>query len=130
MTTNLLGSGLLAYRIWMIDRDTSGVVRVPPRSGVTATLLLRVLIDAAVLYTFALIALLLCYAFQSIGQLVLVGYGTAHNIHRVLHGPRSHRHRKEQLFSCPFRCAVASSLCKSNTESSEPRVSDVRRSSV
>ncbi|KAF8129281.1 hypothetical protein EV363DRAFT_1432674 [Boletus edulis] len=130
MTTNLLGSGLLAYRIWMIDRDTSGVVRVPPRSGVTATLLLRVLIDAAVLYTLALIALLLCYAFQSIGQLVLVDMVPpiiSIAFYTVLVRIAIAKNNSSRVHSdalSPLRFA------RVTPSPSEPRVSDVRRSSV
>ena len=48
------------------------MVRVLSRSGVEGTLLLRVLVDAAVLYTLTLFVLLTCYAFQNIGQLIVL----------------------------------------------------------
>ncbi|KAN0073790.1 hypothetical protein V8E55_012044 [Tylopilus felleus] len=72
MTTNSLSSGLLVYRIWTTNRDEPGVVRVLSRSGVDAMLLLRVLIDAVVLYTLTLFALLLCYAYQNTGQFIVL----------------------------------------------------------
>ncbi|KAI9570733.1 hypothetical protein HD554DRAFT_2017845 [Boletus coccyginus] len=72
MTTNVLSSALLAYRIWTTNRDEPGVVRVLSRSGVETTLLLRVLIDAAVLYLLSLFALLVCYAYRSEGEFIVL----------------------------------------------------------
>lgn len=48
------------------------MVLVLSRSGVEATLLLRVLIDAAVLYALTLFALLVCYTYQNTGQFILL----------------------------------------------------------
>lgn len=62
---------LLAYRIWTANQDVPGVVRVLSRSGVEANLLLRVLIDSALLYTLTLFALLVCYAYQNVGQFIV-----------------------------------------------------------
>lgn len=63
---------LLAYRIWITDRNEPGVVRVLSRSAVEAKLLLRVLVDAAFLYTLTLFALLVCYAYQNTGHFIVL----------------------------------------------------------
>ena len=55
-----------------MNRDEPGVVRVLSRSGVEGTQLLRVLLDAAALYTLTLFVLLVCCAYQSIGQLIVL----------------------------------------------------------
>ncbi|KAH0830151.1 hypothetical protein J3R83DRAFT_1499 [Lanmaoa asiatica] len=119
MATNVLSSALLAYRIWTTNQNVPGVVRVLSRSGVEVTLLLRILVDAAVLYTLVLLTLLVCYAFQNTGQVILLDMvrsssylrspnsdhvmtsltrlllDDALNIYHLLHGPHSHRHREE-----------------------------------
>ncbi|KAG8217092.1 hypothetical protein J3R82DRAFT_5119 [Butyriboletus roseoflavus] len=72
MATNALSSALLAYRIWTMNRNVPGVIRVLSRSGVEAKLLFRVLIDSALLYTLTLFALLTCYAYQNTGQFIVL----------------------------------------------------------
>ncbi|KAI9569055.1 hypothetical protein HD554DRAFT_2322039 [Boletus coccyginus] len=59
LAANLLSSGLLAYRIWTIERNV-GLV------------LLRVLVDAALLYSATLSAALICFVNASNGQYVVL----------------------------------------------------------
>ncbi|KAG2136052.1 hypothetical protein DEU56DRAFT_367205 [Suillus clintonianus] len=68
MTTNFLSSGLLAYRIWKIERDCS------PIRATKSTMMpiVRVLMDAAVLYSVTLVTTLICFLCSNNGQLVLV----------------------------------------------------------
>ncbi|KAG2365240.1 hypothetical protein BDR07DRAFT_1399560 [Suillus spraguei] len=66
LATNLSSSGLLVYRIWMIERNVSAV-----RSKKnTMTPIVR-LIDSAVLYTVMLLILLICYLCSNNGDLVV-----------------------------------------------------------
>ncbi|KIJ62366.1 hypothetical protein HYDPIDRAFT_176509 [Hydnomerulius pinastri MD-312] len=68
LATNLLSSGLLAYRIWMIDRRISGM-----RSSRSKTMpVLRVLMDAAILYSVALFTALMCFVSSNNGQYVVL----------------------------------------------------------
>ncbi|KAG1730443.1 hypothetical protein EDB19DRAFT_1856249 [Suillus lakei] len=67
LATNLLSSGLLAYRIWMIERSVS-TVRTTKGSLVP---IVRVLVDAAVLYSVALFTRLICFIYNNNGQEVL-----------------------------------------------------------
>ncbi|KAF8548458.1 hypothetical protein OG21DRAFT_1449085 [Imleria badia] len=130
MTTNVLSSALLAYRIWTTNRDEPGVVRVLSRSGVDATLLLRVLVDGAVLYTFTLFTLLACYAYQNTGQFIVLDMVTpiiSITFYTVLVRIAIARNDSARVATAslsPLRFAVrvAPSL-------SEPRLSGARRSS-
>ncbi|KAG2347121.1 hypothetical protein BDR05DRAFT_1043978 [Suillus weaverae] len=68
ITTNLLSSGLLAYRIWAIDRDNSTIRATKS----TMMPIIRVLMDAAILYSATLIVTLICFLCSNNGQMVLV----------------------------------------------------------
>ncbi|KAG2142366.1 hypothetical protein DEU56DRAFT_733896 [Suillus clintonianus] len=64
MATNGLSSGLLAYRIWMIERNVSAARATKG----TMMPIVRVLLDAAVLYTAALLIALICYLLSNNGM--------------------------------------------------------------
>ncbi|KAG0704133.1 hypothetical protein DFH29DRAFT_392834 [Suillus ampliporus] len=68
LATNLSSSGLLAYRIWMIQHDISTVHAMKS----TMMPIVRVLIDAAVLYSAVLITLLICFLCSNNGELILL----------------------------------------------------------
>ncbi|KAG2340475.1 hypothetical protein BDR05DRAFT_966754 [Suillus weaverae] len=68
IATNLLSSGLLAYRIWTVERAVS-TVRAS-KSNVMP--IIRVLVDAAVLYTVVLFIALVCFVCSSNGEIVVV----------------------------------------------------------
>lgn len=61
--------GLLAYRIWIIERNASSF-----RTSKQNTLMpvLRVLVDAAILYSATLFTALLCFVNSNNGQYVLL----------------------------------------------------------
>ncbi|KAG1744860.1 hypothetical protein EDB19DRAFT_1632608 [Suillus lakei] len=67
LTTNVLCSGLMAYRIWMIEREVS---KVRTTKG-TMMPIVRVLVDAAALYSVVLFSLLLCFVTRNNGESVL-----------------------------------------------------------
>ncbi|KAG1797349.1 uncharacterized protein HD556DRAFT_252115 [Suillus plorans] len=67
ITTNLLCSGLLIYRIWNIERRVSKI----RASNSTMMPIVRVLVDAAVLYTVMLLGLLICFLAENDGESVL-----------------------------------------------------------
>ncbi|KAG1722346.1 hypothetical protein EDB19DRAFT_464652 [Suillus lakei] len=68
LATNLMGSGLLAYRIWIIERNVSAVCTTKgPMMPI-----LRVLVDAAVLYSVVLLATLICFVYSSNAQYILL----------------------------------------------------------
>ncbi|KAJ8594709.1 hypothetical protein M405DRAFT_808478 [Rhizopogon salebrosus TDB-379] len=68
ISTNLLGSGLLAYRIWTIERNVSGT-----RTRKSPTMhILRVLMDAAILYSVALLITLICFVLSNGGDIVML----------------------------------------------------------
>ncbi|KAG2142361.1 hypothetical protein DEU56DRAFT_971983 [Suillus clintonianus] len=64
MATNGLSSGLLAYRIWMIERNVSGARATKG----TLMPIVRVLVDAAVLYTVILVISLICFLLSNNGM--------------------------------------------------------------
>ncbi|KAG2110693.1 hypothetical protein DEU56DRAFT_749808 [Suillus clintonianus] len=66
LATNLLSSGLLAYRIWTIERNVSGAYATKNKMPI-----LRVLIDAALLYSAALCTSLACFALFNNGFYVM-----------------------------------------------------------
>ncbi|KAG2141893.1 hypothetical protein DEU56DRAFT_734031 [Suillus clintonianus] len=68
LVTNLLSSGLLAYRIWMLERSIS-TVRTTKSSMMP---IVRVLVDAAILYTAALVTRLIFFIYNNNGQEFLV----------------------------------------------------------
>lgn len=63
MATNGLSSGLLAYRIWMIERNVSTVRTTKS----TMMPIVRMLMDAAVLYTVVLFIGLICFVTSNNG---------------------------------------------------------------
>ncbi|KAG1847109.1 hypothetical protein C8R48DRAFT_732023 [Suillus tomentosus] len=65
IATNLLSSGLLAYRIWIIQRGVSGVNNT---SRNTVMPIVRVLVDAAILYSAALLTALILFVSGNNGQ--------------------------------------------------------------
>lgn len=68
IATNLLSSGLLAYRIWMIEHSVSTV-----RTGKSSLMpILRVLVDSAVLYSAVLFPALICFVFSNTGEVVVL----------------------------------------------------------
>lgn len=66
LATNLLSSGLLAYRIWMSERRVSGI-----RATKGKMPLLRVFVDAAILYSAVLCSSLICFALSNNGLYVM-----------------------------------------------------------
>ncbi|KAG2120250.1 hypothetical protein DEU56DRAFT_928448 [Suillus clintonianus] len=68
LSTNLLSSGLLAYRICMIERTVCTVRTVKGSIMPIA----RVLVDAAALYSVTLLARLICFVYNNNGQEVVV----------------------------------------------------------
>ncbi|KAG1841536.1 hypothetical protein DFJ58DRAFT_808062 [Suillus subalutaceus] len=66
IATNLLSSGLLAYRIWMIERKVSTIHATKNKTPV-----LRVLVDAAVLYSAAVCSSLISFICSSSGMYVM-----------------------------------------------------------
>ncbi|KAI9461386.1 hypothetical protein HD554DRAFT_1522177 [Boletus coccyginus] len=69
LATNLLSSGLLAYRIWSIERSVSSI-RVSKKD--TMMPVFRVLVDAAILYSATLFTALLCFVNANNGQFVVL----------------------------------------------------------
>lgn len=63
MATNLLSSGLLAYRIWLIEHGVSAVRTTKS----TVMPIVRMLVDAAVLYTVVLFIGLICFVTSNNG---------------------------------------------------------------
>ncbi|KAG1730237.1 uncharacterized protein EDB91DRAFT_1252708 [Suillus paluster] len=68
LATNLSASGLLGYRIWMVERNVSAI-RATKGSMMP---ILRVLVDAAVLYSVALLSALVCFVEWNNGQYVML----------------------------------------------------------
>ncbi|OJA19438.1 hypothetical protein AZE42_04223 [Rhizopogon vesiculosus] len=68
LSTNLLSSGLLAYRIWMIE---CSIFTSRTRSGSTMPVL-RVIVDAALLYSVTLLPALVCFICSNNGQFVMI----------------------------------------------------------
>jgi hypothetical protein len=68
LSTNLLSTLLLAYRIWSIDRRVTGVrlTKGPLRP------VLSVVIDSGFLYLFTLVAALACFASENDGQNIVL----------------------------------------------------------
>ncbi|KAG1859800.1 hypothetical protein F4604DRAFT_1151753 [Suillus subluteus] len=66
LATNVLSTGLLAYRIWMIERKVSAI-----RTTKHKVPILRVLIDAAVLYSAALGSSIICFSLWNDGLYVM-----------------------------------------------------------
>ncbi|KAG1746707.1 uncharacterized protein EDB91DRAFT_1267323 [Suillus paluster] len=68
ISTNLIGSGLLAYRIWTIERNVSAIRTTKG----TMMPIVRVLVDAALIYSATLISTLICFINSSNGQYILL----------------------------------------------------------
>ncbi|KAG0707141.1 hypothetical protein DFH29DRAFT_797176 [Suillus ampliporus] len=68
LATNLLASGFLAYRIWMIECNVSAI---RTKKG-TLMPLVRVLVDAAILYSVSLLLALVCFVKSNNGQYVML----------------------------------------------------------
>ncbi|KAG0709468.1 hypothetical protein DFH29DRAFT_888715 [Suillus ampliporus] len=68
ISTNLISSGLLAYRIWAIECETS---KIRATKG-TTTYIVRVLVDAALMYSAALFSTLILFARSNNGQYVML----------------------------------------------------------
>ncbi|KAG1805522.1 uncharacterized protein BJ212DRAFT_1580734 [Suillus subaureus] len=68
IVTNLLSSGLLAYRIWKIERSVTN----SRTTKITTTSILRVLMDAAILYSMALLCTLVAMVCSNDGSLVMI----------------------------------------------------------
>ncbi|KAJ8594707.1 hypothetical protein M405DRAFT_808472 [Rhizopogon salebrosus TDB-379] len=68
LATNFLGTGLLAYRIWTIDRSVAGLrtTRSP------MMYILRVILDAAILYSVALLIVLISFTRSNNGNIVML----------------------------------------------------------
>lgn len=66
LATNLLSSGLLAYRIWKSERKVSGI-----RATKRKMPLLRVFLDAAILYSAALCSSIICFVLSNNGLYVM-----------------------------------------------------------
>ncbi|KAG2129192.1 uncharacterized protein EDB93DRAFT_142256 [Suillus bovinus] len=68
IATNLLSSALLAYRIWMVERNVS-TIRAKKNTMVP---IVRVLVDSAVLYSVALFTALITYVCSNNGQNIIL----------------------------------------------------------
>lgn len=68
LASNLLASGFLAYRIWMMERNVSAI-RVSRSSMMP---IVRVLADAAILYSVTLLSALVCFVEANNGQYVIL----------------------------------------------------------
>jgi hypothetical protein len=64
--TNLFSSGLLAYRIWIIEREAS---TIRARKGIMP--IVRMLVDAAILYFVSNCAAIICFARSNNGLYVI-----------------------------------------------------------
>ncbi|KAG2751868.1 hypothetical protein P692DRAFT_20799754 [Suillus brevipes Sb2] len=68
LATNLLSSGLLAYRIWKIERTVANT----RTTKMTTTSILRVIMDAAIVYSIALLCTLIGSVCSNNGSLVMI----------------------------------------------------------
>ncbi|KAG1799038.1 uncharacterized protein HD556DRAFT_1460800 [Suillus plorans] len=68
LATNLLSSGLLAYRIWKIEHNVTS----SRTTKITTTSILRVVMDAAILYSIALLCTLIGVVCSNNGSLVMI----------------------------------------------------------
>ncbi|KAG2340514.1 hypothetical protein BDR05DRAFT_937670 [Suillus weaverae] len=68
LASNLLASGFLAYRIWMMERNVSSI-RATKSSMMP---IVRVLADAAILYSVTLLSALVCFVEANNGQYVIL----------------------------------------------------------
>jgi len=70
LTTNLLTTALLAFRIWHLDRTATRLLRAGRQSQLRP--ILHILVDAGAIYSVTLLAALICFAYQSNGQYVVL----------------------------------------------------------
>ncbi|KAG2746910.1 hypothetical protein P692DRAFT_20604462 [Suillus brevipes Sb2] len=68
IATNLLSSGLLVYRIWLIESNAS----TARTTNSTVIPLMRVLMDTAVLYSVVLFIALICFVCSNNGEVVML----------------------------------------------------------
>ncbi|KAG1774151.1 hypothetical protein EV702DRAFT_1032453 [Suillus placidus] len=68
LSTNLIGSGLLVYRIWTIERKVSSV----RATNGTMMPIVHVLVDAAIVYAAALFVVLVCFVCTNDAQYILL----------------------------------------------------------
>jgi hypothetical protein len=95
IVTNLLSSGLLAYRVWIIERNVTNSRTLK----ITTTSILRVVMDAAILYSMALICTLITLVCSNNGSLVVINMLTPiisitfyMVIIRIAMGRKNHNH--------------------------------------
>lgn len=69
IVANVLSSGLIAYRIWAIERN---ITKIHASAKNTIMPIARVLVDAAVLYSVALIITLICFVCSNNGEYIMV----------------------------------------------------------
>lgn len=67
LSTNLISSGLLAYRIWMMERKVSAM----RATNGTLMPIVRVVVDAALIYSGMLLAMLICFVSNNNTQFIL-----------------------------------------------------------
>ncbi|KAG2040540.1 hypothetical protein BDR03DRAFT_130235 [Suillus americanus] len=67
LSTNLISSGLLAYRIWMMERKVSAM----RATNGTLMPIVRVVVDAALIYSGMLLAMLICFVSDNNTQFIL-----------------------------------------------------------
>lgn len=68
LATNLLASGFMAYRIWTIEHNVSAI----RTSKSTLMPIIRVLVDAAILYSVSLFSALVCFTTSNNGQYIML----------------------------------------------------------
>ncbi|KIJ62334.1 hypothetical protein HYDPIDRAFT_94801 [Hydnomerulius pinastri MD-312] len=69
LSTNLLTTAILAYRIWHVDRKAANI---RGRRNSQLRPILHVIVDAGVIYSFTLLAALVCFCTKSNGQFVVL----------------------------------------------------------
>ncbi|KAG1850811.1 hypothetical protein DFJ58DRAFT_887002 [Suillus subalutaceus] len=67
LSTNLISSGLLAYRIWMMERKVSTV----HATSDTLMPIVRVLVDATIIYSGMLLVMLICFVSDNNAQFII-----------------------------------------------------------
>jgi hypothetical protein len=67
LSTNLISSGLLAYRIWVMERKVSTM----RATNGTLMPIVRVLVDAAIIYSGMLLAMLICFLLDNNVQFIM-----------------------------------------------------------
>jgi len=100
-------SGLLAYRIWLVERSVSTM-----RTQKTSLMpILRLLVDSAVLYTAVLFPALICFLYSNTGEVVVVD---------MVISPVNNKKRAELRFIRPCRsCRLPFIWCSFASQSIE-----------